>query len=780
MTINLRSLRHSLENILTFNSPERIIGKYNDEQPLRGELYSIIQLERNAEEMAKRHVVNVKRGTDLLLSRLNKNEELLLDVYEVVSKAAKEKRRIVPAAEWLIDNFYLIEEQIGIARQHLPKKYSRELPSILNGISNQNHRPASFPRVYDIVLELISHVDGRVDAENLIRFVAAYQRVSILKLGELWAIPIMLRLALIENLRRVGIHISAGNMDRKKANYWADRMIETIEKDPKNLVLEMADMARSNPPLSCAFIAELARRLQGQSTSLTLPLTWVELHTAERGITIEKYVSMESQNQAADQVSIGNSIGSLRFLGTMNWKEFVEQLSVVEQTLRGDPGGVYSDMDFATRDRYRHVVERYAKHTKFSETEIARKVIQLAQENKSKDNTNKRTAHIGYYLIDKGLSQFEKLIQARLGLFEKMRKVGRRFPLFYYLSSIFFITAILTAIPILVGNIYGMGIKELIIFGILLLFCGSHLGVTLVNWIFTLLVKPNLLPKMDYSNGIPSDACTMVTIPTFLVNATGIASLLEGIEIRYLANRDENLHFCLLTDFKDAPHETMPEDEELIRLAKEGIKELNRKYGREKNDIFYLLHRSRLWNPQEKIWMGYERKRGKLTDLNSVLRGRTPRGKLLVLVGDPSILSNVKFVITLDTDTYLPRDSARRLAGTITHPLNRAYYDQKKDRVCEGYSILQPRVESSLPDTEHTLFIKIFGGETGIDPYTREVSDVYQDLFFEGSFVGKGIYDVDAFQKVLEGRFPENLILSHDLIESCYARSGMVSDIRVI
>ena len=240
----------------------------------------------------------------------------------------------------------------------MPKGYSRELPRLLNGPS------AGLPRVYDIALETISHGDGRVDPESLSSFVAAYQTVTVLKLGELWAIPIMLRLALIENLRRVAARIAADRIDRNRADYWADQMTEIAEKDPKSLILVIADMARSNPPMVSSFVAELARRLQGQGPALALPLTWIEQRLSESGLTIEQLVQSENQQQAADQVSMSNSIGSLRFLGAMDWREFVETMSVVEQTLREDPGGVYGRMDFATRDRYRHVVEKIAKSSR--------------------------------------------------------------------------------------------------------------------------------------------------------------------------------------------------------------------------------------------------------------------------------------------------------------------------------------------------------------------------------------------------------------------------------
>src|SRR5574341_801300 len=318
-------------------------------------------MEQHGKTLAASHTVRPGRAADLLLPRLAENEGVLRGVRNLLTEAVKANRRITPAGEWLLDNFYLIEEQIRTAKRHLPKGYSRGLPRLLNGPS------AGLPRVYDIALETISHGDGRVDPESLSSFVAAYQTVTPLKLGELWAIPIMLRRALIENLRRVGARIAADRIDRNHADYWADQMTEIAEKDPKSLILVIADMARSGPPMVSSFVAEFARRLQGQSPALALPLTWIEQRLAESGLTSAQLVQSENQQQAADQVSISNSIGSLRFLAAIDWREFVETLSVVEQTLRRDPSEAHGKMDFATRDRYRHVVEKIDKSSPLSE-----------------------------------------------------------------------------------------------------------------------------------------------------------------------------------------------------------------------------------------------------------------------------------------------------------------------------------------------------------------------------------------------------------------------------
>ncbi|TRZ92044.1 MAG: cyclic beta 1-2 glucan synthetase [Methanosarcinales archaeon] len=729
-------------------------------------------MEQHGKTLAGFHKLGLESAPDQLLTRLAENESILIEARNLLTGAVKTNRRITPAGEWLLDNFYLIEEQIRTARRHLPKGYSRELPRLLDGPS------AGLPRVYDIALETISHGDGRVDPESLSSFVTAYQTITALKLGELWAIPIMLRLALIENLRRIGTRIAADRIDRNRADYWADKMTDIAGKDPKSLILAIADMARSTPPMVSSFVAEFARRLQGQSPALAMPLTWIEQRLSESGQTIEQLVQLENQQQAADQVSISNSIGSLRFLGAMDWREFVETMSVVEQILREDSGGVYGKMDFATRDRYRHVVERMAKSSRLSEGEVARKAIQLAHEAAIRKGGDDRTAHVGFYLIDKGVPQLERTAEVRLSTLKSLQRISRRFPLFLYLGMIMLMTVIFTGSLLAEAHADGVHGWPLALIGSLSLLCASHLAVALVNWLATLLATPHPLPRMDFSKEIPPESSTLAVVPTMLISTQNIEDLIEALEVRFLANRDENLYFGLLTDFRDADEETIPEDEPLLRLARQKIEELNEKYRRTKGDTFFLFHRPRRWNPQERVWMGYERKRGKLADLNSLLRGGS-RDRFSLVVGNTAVLSNVKYVITLDTDTQLPRDSAWQFVGAMAHPLNRARYDEDKQRVCEGYGVLQPRVAVSLPGTNRSRYARMCGSEPGIDPYTRAVSDVYQDLFGEGSFIGKGIYDVDAFDLALSGRFPDNRILSHDLLEGCYARAGLLSDVQL-
>ncbi len=740
---------------------------------LRAELFSIEQLKRHAVTLAGQHKIDPNPGPDKLLPRLADNARVLLAAYDVVTAAVTPGQRIVPAEAWLLDNFYLIEQQIGLARRHLPRGYSRQLPRLASGPS------AGFPRIYDLALELISHMDGRVDSDNATQFIAAYQTAEPLKIGELWAFPIMLQLALLENLRRVGLRIARRREDIDAAITWADRMLATAESEPKQLIQLLAEFASADVPLTAPFVEEFYARLQAQGPAMAFVQTWVEQKLLDQGVTATQLSEAAGRTAATNQISIANSIGSLRFIGAMDWRDFVESLSIVEQALREDPAEMYTSQDFATRDRYRHVIEDLSRRSARSEWAVAREAIALAQTAAERLSSHDRSAHVGYYLIDHGRPDLERAVGFRLPWKLLASRASRRFRLFLYLSPIFLLSALATA-----GVLYGFNGVELgdwrtWFFAIAGLIGGSALAVPLVNQLVTLLLPPRVLPRLDFSKGIPDRHRTMVVVPTLLSRPQEIDALLEALEIRYLGNRDPNLFFALLTDFRDAPEQNLPDDDALLAYARAAVQTLNETYHEDRPSIFYLFHRPRVWNPVERVWMGYERKRGKLEQFNALLRGGAQTA-FSEIVGDASILGSIQYVITLDTDTQLPRDSARTLIGNLAHPLNRPVYDADKGRIVEGYAILQPRASISLTSAGQSRFTQLFAGESGIDPYTREVSDVYQDIFGEGSFIGKGIYDVDAFRQAVDGRFPENLILSHDLLESGYARSALVTDIDLI
>ncbi|MEJ7610518.1 MAG: glucoamylase family protein, partial [Ferruginibacter sp.] len=751
---------------------DSIIDRYANEQPpLRSEIFTKEKLEAHAVTIAKRHELTAEKTDERLLKRLAENENILLEVYALLSETLKQNNRISPAAEWLLDNFYLIEEQIYTGKKHLPKGYSIALPRLLKGES------AHLPRVYDMAVEIISHSDGHVDNINLTGFVKAYQTVSYLKLGELWAIPIMLRLALIENLRRLSVLIAEEITNKALADRWADEMIEIVETDPKNLVLVIADMARSAPQMVSTFVAELHRRLQEKGNSLSLALSWIEQRLSEMGLTSNEMIRLDNRNQAATQVSVSNCISSFRFLSTANWKDFIEETGIVEAILRQDINGVYGKMDFHTRDSYRHAVEKIAKCSKLSEHAVAEMVINAAKSG-DPDKENIKLSHVGYYLTGKGYRATAKAAYARRSVSEKCRTTVAKTPLLVYLGSILMLSFLFCWLLIAEALTEKLPIGIFIAVCIISFITTTRLAVSLVNWVSTILAGPSLLPRMDYSKGIPDDAKTMVVIPTMITGMAGLDELTEGLEVRYLANREANLYFALLTDFKDAATEHLPEDALLLTGLKNRIIDLNKKYRQTAGDTFLLFHRPRRWNKNDKIWMGYERKRGKLSELNAVLRNKG-EGYFSEIIGDPATFSSIKYIITLDTDTQLSRDTARQMIGTMAHPLNRPVYSEKYKRVTEGYSILQPRVSNTLPASDSSLYARLHGNDPGTDPYTKATSDVYQDLFREGSFIGKGIYNLDAFELALKDRFPENRILSHDLLEGCYAGSGLITDVQL-
>ena len=747
-----------------------------DTELLRSELFSIEQLKRHAVMLAEQYKIDSDPGADKLLPRLADNERVLLAVYGVVVATTTPGQRMVPAEAWLLDNFYLIEQQVNLARRHLPPGYSRQLPRLANGSS------AGFPRIYDLALELIAHMDGRVDSDNTIQFIVAYQSVSPLKLGELWAFPIMLQLALLENLRRVALRIARRREERDTAIVWADRMLETAENAPKQLPQSLAEFANADVPLTAPFVEEFYARLQAQGPAMAFVQTWLEQKLLEQGVSATQLSAAAARTAATNQISIANSIGSLRFIGTMDWRDYVESLSVVEQTLCEDPAGMHANQDFATRDRYRHVVEevaRVSRRSVGSELTVAREAIALARVAAERLGNDDRSAHVGYYLVDRGRSMLELAVDCRLSGKVRARRASRRVRLLLYLAPIALLTVLATMFVLSPFSALALADWRFWFFLITGSIAVSALAVPIVNVIVTQLLAPRALPRLDFSKGIPSAHRSMVVVPTLLSKAQEIDDLLEALEIRYLGNRDINLFFALLTDFRDAPEQIQPGDDELLDYARTAVQKLNETYQDDRPNIFYLFHRPRLWNACDQVWMGYERKRGKLEQFNALLRGEEASA-FSEIVGDISILSSIKYVITLDTDTQLPRDAARTLIGNMAHPLNRPVYDDKKGRIVEGYAILQPRASISLISAAQSRFSQLFAGESGIDPYTREVSDVYQDVFGEGSFIGKGIYDVDAFRQAVDGRFPDNLILSHDLLESGYARSALVTDVDLI
>jgi cellobiose phosphorylase len=740
------------------------------DEPLRAELLNAEQLEERGRELATEHAAETSRSKqDFLLPRLAQNEEIIRDTCSVLAEAIKGGSKVTPAGEWLLDNLYLIDEQVRMARRHLPAKYSWQLPILVQGISE------GLPRVYDMALNAISHGDGRFDEGSLRRFMLAYQETTPLTLGELWAIPIMLRLALIENLRRVAARVRSDRLDRDAATRWAEAMMEAIRYDPTDLILVAADMAREQPPMTASFVSELARRLQPLGEALSLPMTWINQRLAGSGLTSEQLVQNSQHELAIDQVSISNCIGSLRLLDSLDWKLFVEAVSDVERTLQRDPSGIHPRMDFSTRNAYRKVVEQLSRKSEIDELQVAEAVLALADEHAGPAAPDDPQAHVGYYLVDEGISLLERRLGIRPAWHRAAWAASGKLRFAWYLATVVALTSCLMVPPAMeLASIW----SPWWLAGLVLLCAAiamSDVAISLVNRVSALMVAPRQLPRLDLRTGIPDEGRTLVVVPTLIASPDEAWRLADDLEVRYMANRDPNLRFALLTDFVDAPDETAPSDPLILEAALSAVRQLNERHPERP---FFLLHRARRWNASERCWMGHERKRGKLADLNALLRGDAG-GRFATTVGELDHLRGIRYVITLDTDTQLPRDSARALVSAMLHPLNHPRRRSADGCARAGYAILQPRVGNALSPEGASHYASLFGGDSGIDPYTRATSDTYQDLFDEGSFIGKGIYDVDTFAAALDERFPENRILSHDLLEGCIVRAGLATGIEV-
>lgn len=729
--------------------------------PLVCDLFGREDLGIHARNLGQSHGKVTSGGRNRLLPRLTGNARFIAGTHEALAALAATGGRVPPAGEWLLDNHQLVEEQVRIARHHLPRSYSRELPLLASGPG------AGLPRVYVLALEFITHVDGRIDSGMLSAFLATYQEQRLLTLGELWGLPIMLRLALLESLRRVAARLLRFVADHAAAGVWAERLIGEAERASHEVILIVADLARSGHELSSPFVAELLRRLQGQNPAVAPALAWIESSLVSRGMTTEAVVLRESSQQALDQITIGHAIGSLRQLDAIDWDDFVEDQSAVERVLRLDPAGAYSGMDFATRDRYRHAVEDIARHSPHSETEVANLAIGLAH----KDSTDEgRLHHVGAWLVlPGGRTALESAAGARRPWRRLASDLLRAAPLTTYLVLVLLVTA---AAAILLDTVApGLSWWPRLACAALALLAASGPALALVNRLITDVVPPWPLPRLDFSDGIPPAHRTVVAVPCLLGSTAEITRLIEQLEVRWLSNRDPSLTFVLLSDLRDAASRTLPGDAALLDHVRAGMSAVNAAHGTH----FVLLHRDRTWNANAGCWMGAERKRGKLAMLNQLILSGDHLA-FPVIEGDAASLYGARYVLVLDADTQLPGGSAAELVGAMAHPLNRPVIDRQRGLVIAGHGLIQPRVAVSLISAGHSWYAWLGAGDAGIEPYARAVSNLYQDLFDEGSFVGKGIYDVAAFEAVFAGRMPDNRILSHDLIEGCYLRSAFDSE----
>jgi len=735
----------------------------------RRERFSSERLRLYAATLAGLHVGALRgRRPEQLWDRLRDCEHIVDAITVDLAHAVQLEQSISISAEWLLDNTYVIQYQIADVRRNLSHQLYDLLPALEMGSRHGE------PRAYDLAAELIAHTDAELTEQDIIGFLRDYQRVSPLTMRELWALPLLLRLALVESLSYLSAGIDEQQHEFEKADLWANRLLAGARRSPERLLYFLAEMAREHPDPSTVFADRLISQLQGEPLALGPVLTCCEL---QWGQPVFEAIEQEVCRHGADQLTIANGIGSLRLLARLDWSDIFEQVSLVDEALRGDPADVYRGMDFGTRDRYRHVIEEIGRRSHVSEIEVAQLAVDMA------GSSGEATPdHVGHYLIGAGRPSLEVSVGYRPTIRQHLRvSIFFRRPALAYLGSIALGTLLILSALFTLGVTNGadsVRLAMLFVFCLLAAVPASELAVQCINFILAVVLYPQPLPKLAFTDGVPDEWRTLVVVPTMLNSPDSIQADLEQLEIRYLANRDPNLRFALLADLPDAGERETAEDAALVKTAVQGIDRLNCLYGERG---FALFLRPRRWSKTEHCWMGWERKRGKLEELNAWLTGESGLSleTLRPIAGDSSGLKGVRFVITLDADTQLPHGTARRLIGTLAHPLNRPRLASDGRRVIGGYAIIQPRVSPSLPSATATRFSRIFADSIGVDPYSQAVSDLYQDLVGEGSYYGKGIYDVETFHRVLGGRFPQSKLLSHDLLEGAYVRVGLASDIEL-
>lgn len=758
------------------------MGLVSIEKPLRAEILSQEGLVEYARTLADQHrVAFSKKKVVTLYSRFKENELLLQKAYHTLSEASQNKEPLTSGAEWLLDNYYIIKEQVLDICRDFPGGYYRTLPKLSEG------EYKNYPRVYHIALEIIAHTDAALDDESLTLFIDAYQTRSALEIGELWAVPIMLRFALIENLRRL---VLADLEIRERSQTAEDLLQEIIGSDTcsgTDILLMLASKLKENPDFLTPSAINLMRRLREKGPKSTLTLRWLEERLKEQGYDSEEMTRVEHHAQAANQISIGNSVTALRKIKTIDWKNWFEQVSLVHKALLLDPAGMYPRCDFLTRDNYRHTIEQLARTLKLPELDIAHHVVKLAEQAKIKDigdkaqessNVEVRISHIGYYLISKGLEELKNQLNYSTPRLRYLCNTLHSQAFVLYISSIIILTFAMIFELIDYTFMVGGSLGESILIAIILAIPLSDLACSMVQWVETHRVRPKLLPKLDFDSGVPDEYRTIVALQAIFHTHDAVTQAIEGLEVRYLANDDPNILFALLADHGDANEESIPTDQEIILHASTLVSQLNERHFPGTEGRFFLLFRKRLWNPSENKYMGWERKRGKVSEFNRLILGEE-HTSLRVYGGDPKRLNSVTYVLTLDSDSRLPRGVAKKLIGTMAHPLNRPIFHPQNNTIVDGYGIVQPRVGVDYSSAYASRFADIFSGHAGLDPYTQMVSDIYQDLFGEGSYVGKGIYDVRAFERALHNRVPENALLSHDLFEGCFVRVALATDIEI-
>lgn len=731
------------------------------------------ELKQRARTLALENTTVYNRQGNVSLRNMKKIVEQLEDYSHKSEVDENAGFPLLPAMEWLMDHVSLFKEQYLHVEKNLTQSFYKRLPKW--------EVKSSQTRIAVILKEFLQNMGGQASLPTLDQYIRAFQEITTLTMGELWAIPLFLRISLLEELGDLFEEVCERHEDRKQAEELFQKWVPYLkDPDTDKLIIEIERTTKGLNSLPKGLVVYIIGRLRDYGEEGIPIRQWIERKMGLQTEGIEKLIGHEHQLQANYQVAAGNLITSLRNVSRWKWEEEFESLSSVERILETDPGRIYASMDFASRDQLRHAVEHIAKTLKMQECSIAQTAVALANNFPTKQaGENTPEKHVGYYLIDQGK---DKLCAALLG----RRKAWyhslspKRHPNFTFLSMFTLFTLLTLAVFwLVIGEFTNLEPWKRIVLSLVLSVPASEWGLTLVNSLIQRFFPPQPLLRLEFKEGINPESATMVVIPTLLSSEADVRKLFHDLEVHHLANQDTHIHFAILGDFRDAQEETLPQDDQILEIARLRIDELNKKYPCQEGSTFYLLVRKRLWNPKEGVWMGWERKRGKLTEFNALLLGsRTTT--FTDIFGDSVIFSKIRYVITLDSDTELPRDAAKRLIGTIAHPLNIPILNEKHTRVVRGYGLLQPRILVKYESLYRSRLSYWFAGVTGIDPYTFAISDPYQDLFGHGIFTGKGIYDVAVFDKILSQRFPDNTVLSHDLLEGGFLRAGLVTDIELM
>jgi len=741
------------------------------------------ELEDHARENAQEHAVTQKRNIlNWPVPRLNNNYDFILAAYKRLNEDIQDKNIILPSAEWLLDNFYVIEQQVKGLRRDLNKKSYLRLPVLRSG------NLKGYARIFAVAVELVAHTDGQMDEKTLSDYLKAYQSHSVLFDREIWAIPTVIRLALIERIRYLCENIKNTQLQWHEADAVFDDWLASEDDDTNQTEYMFRNRLESMDEVNPSFIEHLFYRLRRSGRSYGNILRVMDENLAQWGASTESITQKEHGTQSTDTISMGNCITSLHYFSSLDWADLFASASIVEQILNQDPDGTYPQMDVKTRNYYRQKIEELAATYGVSELKIAREAVLLADLSRSEsertgetDDVTRRTWHVGYYLIGKGAKTLGKRQEREKHILPKPIYFGQKHHGILYLGAISLITALLAA----AGAAYAFiaSARNPVLLAVLaaaaVLIPSSEIAVNAVNWVVSKSKSPAVFPRLELKDGIPESMSAIVAVPTLLPDEKRVRELLANLESHYLSNREKNLYFALIGAFKDSDDPSMKNDGMIIKAALDGIKALNRKYSGTGPDKFYFFHRASQFNERNNKWIGWERKRGALMEFNDLVLGATDTSFSYFSCENPPF-SHVKYIITLDSDTILPIGMARKMVGTMAHPLNKPVIDPARNVVVEGYGLMQPRIDVDIESSNKSLFSRILTGQEGADPYANAISDVYQDLFSEGIFTGKGIYDLRTFQTVLQHSIPEDAILSHDLLEGSYARTGLVSDLKLV